>query len=204
MAGPRSAGRLWLYPANLLTELRLASVPLLVLVIVHRAFGWALLIVLFAGVSDGLDGWLARRTRLQSRLGEYLDPIADKAMLSTLFVVLAWVGALPWLLTILVFTRDLSLVVAALCIYWTTSFHDFRPNMVGKVNTVAEIVTVALALLNSHRATLGAAAWAWSVGLERLGFAVVFVLSFASGIHYALSCSTRYHRYRSERDRQAA
>lgn len=190
--------RAWLRPANVITEARLLSVPVIVAAVAMRAFGWALLLFVLAGLSDGFDGWLARRSPaprgappIYSQLGEYLDPIADKALLSSLFIVLAIVGAFPWLLTILVFTRDLSILVAAVWIYRSTGFRDFRPTYVGKINTVMEIVTIGLALLYQ----------VWPVTLvswlERLGWALVFILAYGSGIHYAFTCAHRYHRARA-------
>lgn len=178
-------------PANILTELRLLCVPIVIAAVLYRAFGLALLLVVAAGISDGVDGWLARHFRRTSKLGEYLDPIADKALVSSLFIALALIGGLPWLLTILVFTRDLSILVAALWVFLATGFRDFRPTLMGKVNTVAEIATIFLALLNQVYAA------AWSIGLERLGWGVVFAFAYASGIHYAFTCAARYHRSHS-------
>ncbi|MGH9534017.1 MAG: CDP-alcohol phosphatidyltransferase family protein [Terriglobales bacterium] len=191
----------WLTPANVVTELRLVSVPVVVAAVLDRAFGWALFLALAAGLSDGLDGWLARhlpRPAPASQLGEYLDPIADKLLLSSLFVALSLAGALPWLLTILVFTRDLSIVGASLTVYWRTGFRDFRPTYVGKANTVAEMATVALALLNHFHP----AAWSWQ--LEWLGWGAIFALTYGSGIHYAFVCARRYHGWRAETGRLAA
>lgn len=191
----------WLRPANVVTELRLISVPVIVAAVLDRAFGWAFLLAVAAGASDGIDGWLARHTTSNgqvSKLGEYLDPIADKLLLSSLFVALSLAGALPWLLTLLVFTRDLTIVGAAVTVYLRTGFRDFRPTLLGKANTTAEIGTVALALLNHFHP----AAWSW--GLEWLGWGGVFVLAYTSGIHYAFVCARRYHQWRREDGRLAA
>lgn len=191
----------WLRPANIVTELRLVSVPVIVAAVLDRAFGWALLLAVAAGLSDGLDGWLARHLDNRSRaskLGEYLDPIADKLLVSSLFIALSLAGALPWLLTILVFTRDLTIVGAALTVHLRTGFQDFRPTLLGKTNTVAEIATVVLALLNHFHPV----AWSWT--LEWLGWGAVFLLTYASGIHYAFVCARRYHDWRREDGRLAA
>lgn len=218
----------------MVTELRLLAVPAIIIAVAYRAFGTALLLFVAAGVSDGLDGWLARRTggggaahsldaapdsphpsatraqvaarslaaadrpQGQSRLGEYLDPIADKALVSSLFIALAVVGAFPWLLTIIVITRDLSILIAALWIYWTTGFRDFRPTMVGKVNTVIEIATIGLALFNRVYG------WTASVWLEHLGWVLVFCFAYGSGIHYAFTCAHRYHAAQADRRPRAA
>src|SRR6476660_2466227 len=94
---------------NQLTLLRLIFIPFIIINIVGHNWGWALILLVAAGVSDGLDGWIARALHQQSRLGEYLDPIADKLLLSTLFLVLSIVGQIPWRYTILVFSRDMSI-----------------------------------------------------------------------------------------------
>lgn len=191
----------------MVTELRLLAVPAIIVAVAYRAFGTALLLFIAAGFSDGVDGWLARRTArlapadrppVQSRLGEYLDPIADKALVSSLFIALAVVGVFPWLLTIVVITRDLSILIAALWIYWTTGFRDFRPTMVGKVNTVIEIATIGLALFNRGYG------WAASVWLEHLGWVLVFGFAYGSGIHYAFTCAHRYHAARAAQRPRAA
>lgn len=190
----------WLTPANLVTELRLLSVPVIIATVLDGAFGWALFLAVAAGVSDGLDGWLARHRHAAavSKLGEYLDPIADKVLLSSLFVALSLTGALPWVLTLLVFTRDLSIVGVALTVYLRTGFRDFRPTYLGKANTVAQIATVALALLNHFHPA------AWSLRLEWLGWGTVFVLAYGSGIHYAFVGARRYHAWRGQPRRLAA
>lgn len=182
----------WLYPANILTWLRFLAIPAVVVAVGHRRYGWALIFFVAAGVSDGFDGWLARRFHQQSDIGVYADPLADKLLLSTLFVVLALAGVLPWLLTILVFTRDLCILTTALIIYFATGFRDFRPSWWGKANTVAELATISFTLLQQiipH---------AWIFDLVRFGWGAVFVLAYVSGIHYAFLCAERFHRNRAE------
>lgn len=178
----------WLYPANILTWLRFLAVPAVVVAVRHQRYDWALFCFVTAAVSDGFDGWLARRFHQQSELGIYADPLADKLLLSTLFIVLAMAGVLPWLLTILVFTRDLSILTTALIIYFRTGFRDFRPSWWGKANTVAELATIAFTLLlqiTPHR---------WIADLVHFGWTAVFVLAYISGIHYAFLCAQRFHQ----------
>lgn len=200
--GPPTTARrwgAWLRPANVVTELRLVSVPVIVASVLDRAFGWALLLAVAAGVSDGLDGWLARHSgATASKLGEYLDPIADKILLNSLFVALSLAGVLPWLLTILVFARDLSIIGAALTVYLRTGFRDFRPTLLGKGTTLVEIATVALALLSHFHPLPGS----WQ--LEWLSWGAVFVLAYSSGIHYAFVCAGRYHHWRQPGGQLAA
>ena len=178
----------WAWPANLLTWFRLLVIPAVIETMHTHQYRVALLLVVVAGVSDGLDGWVARRWRQTSRFGLYLDPIVDKLLLSTLFVLAAAAHALPWVITILVFTRDACILVTTLTLYLGTGFRDFRPSLLGKANTVAEVVTVGLALLQLGLPDHGVAIW------KHAAVPVVFVLTYASGLHYAFVCAERFRR----------
>ena len=138
--------QIWTAP-NQLTLLRLLFVPFIAIAVIEGRYGWALGIFIIAGVSDALDGLLARALQQHTVLGQYLDPIADKLLLSTLFIVLSVVHKIPWRVTILVFTRDIFILVVAALLYLTASIRDFRPTVYGKVNTLAQIITVFMALL---------------------------------------------------------
>lgn len=127
---------------NLLTLLRLFILPFLVIEILDGRFRTAFLLLVVAGITDGLDGLLARWLRQHTRLGQYLDPIADKLMLSTLFVVLTHVGLIPRYVTVLVFSRDLGILLISALLFATSSLRDFRPSFFGKLNTLVQIVTV--------------------------------------------------------------
>jgi len=143
---------------NLLTLLRLFIIPFLVIEITDGHYPVAFALFLLAGVSDGMDGLLARWLRQHTRLGEYLDPIADKLMLSTLFVTLTHVGLIPRYVTVLVFSRDLGILLIATLLFATGTLRDFRPSLFGKVNTVMQILAltavmserVFAATVNSH------------------------------------------------------
>lgn len=134
---------------NLLTLLRLFIIPFLVIEITDGQYPVAFGLFLLAGVSDGMDGLLARWLRQHTRLGEYLDPIADKLMLSTLFVTLTHVGLIPRYVTVLVFSRDLGILLIATLLFATGTLRDFRPSLFGKVNTVMQIL--ALTAVMSER-----------------------------------------------------
>ncbi len=97
---------------NQLTLLRMAFLPFIVIKLVEGHYGWALALFIFAGLSDGLDGLLARTLKQQTVLGQYLDPIADKLLLSTMFLVLSILHKIPWKYTVLVFSRDISILSA--------------------------------------------------------------------------------------------
>lgn len=122
--------------------LRLFILPFLVIEILDGHFRTAFLLLVVAGITDGLDGLLARWLSQHTRLGQYLDPIADKLMLSTLFVVLTHVGLIPRYVTVLVFSRDLGILLISTLLFATNSLRDFRPSLFGKLNTLVQIVTV--------------------------------------------------------------
>ncbi|HEY1743378.1 MAG TPA: CDP-alcohol phosphatidyltransferase family protein [Granulicella sp.] len=127
---------------NLLTMLRLFVLPFLVITILDGHWGVAFALLWLAGVSDGLDGLLARWLQQRTTLGQYLDPIADKLLLSTLFIVLTHVGLIPRYVTVLVFSRDLGILLIATLLFATNTLRDFRPSLLGKVNTVVQILGV--------------------------------------------------------------
>lgn len=124
---------------NALSLARLGCAPAMVWAIVAAEHAAAFWIFLSAGISDALDGFLANRFRLHSLLGAYLDPIADKALLVTTYVMLAIYGWLPvWLVALVVF-RDLLIVGGALLVRIVTHSLPMQPMMLSKINTVAQI-----------------------------------------------------------------
>ena len=122
--------------------MRLFVLPFLVITILDGRWKVAFALLWVAGVSDGLDGLLARKLHQRTTLGLYLDPIADKLLLSTLFVVLTHVGLIPRYVTVLVFSRDLGILLIATLLFATNTLRDFRPSLLGKVNTVIQILGV--------------------------------------------------------------
>ena len=136
---------------NLLTLLRLFIIPFLVINLLDHRNGIALLLFLLAGVSDALDGQVARRFGQSTRLGQYLDPIADKLMLSTLFLTVTHMNLVPLYVTVLVFARDLGILLISTLLYVTNTLRDFRPSILGKLNTMLQIATVLLVLVESVR-----------------------------------------------------
>lgn len=127
---------------NLLTLMRLFIIPFLVINILDAHWRVAFALVMLAGLSDGLDGVVARRWHQHTKLGLYLDPIADKLLLSTLFLVLTHVHAIPRYVTILVFSRDLGILLIATLLFATNTLRDFQPSLFGKINTFVQIVAV--------------------------------------------------------------
>lgn len=138
---------------NLLTLLRLFAIPFLVIAILDRHEEVALLIFVVAGATDAVDGRLARRLNQSTRLGQYLDPIADKLMLSTLFLTTTHMGLVPLYVTVLVFARDLGILLISTLLYMTHTMRDFKPSVVGKANTLVQIFTMLLVLVTAVRTT---------------------------------------------------
>lgn len=120
--------------------LRLFVLPFLVIEILDGHWKIAFLLLWIAGVSDGLDGLLARWLQQKTTLGLYLDPIADKLLMSTLFLVLMHVGLIPRYVTVLVFSRDLGILLIATLLFATGTLRDFLPSRLGKANTVVQIM----------------------------------------------------------------
>lgn len=131
---------------NLLTLLRLFIIPFLVIAILDGRFGLAFALFLLAGASDALDGLLARWLSQKTTLGQYLDPIADKLLLSTLFVVLTHAGLIPRYVTVLVFSRDLGILLISTLLFATGTLRDFRPSLLGKLNTVVQVLGLVLVM----------------------------------------------------------
>jgi cardiolipin synthase len=170
----------WLTAPNQLTFLRLIIVPLIVIALIDDRYGWALGLFVAAGLSDGLDGLLARWLDQRTTLGQYLDPIADKLLMSTMFLVLSIMHLIPWKFTVLVFSRDLTILVTCAVLYATGSVRDFRPSVFGKANTVAQVVAIFLVLFFQ----IDTATWVWYA--RTVGLWCTFALTLISGIHYAL------------------
>ncbi len=179
---------------NQLTLLRLTFVPFIIINIFDGNFPWALVLLIAAGISDALDGQLARRLHQQTTLGQYLDPIADKLLLSSLFLVLSFVHQIPWRYTVLVFSRDLSILAIAAVLYVTVGFRDFRPSVFGKANTVAQIATVFFVLLYNLNDSI------WIAAARRIGLYCTFAFTLTSGIHYVFVIGQRLRNV----DRQRA
>lgn len=134
---------------NLLTIARLFILPFLVIAILDGHWRSAFALFMLAGISDSLDGVLARRLDQSTRLGLYLDPIADKLLLSTLFLVLTHVQQIPRYVTILVFSRDLGILLIATLLFATNTLRDFRPSIFGKLNTFVQICAV-VGIMGAH------------------------------------------------------
>jgi cardiolipin synthase (CMP-forming) len=170
---------------NLLTLLRICLAPFLVAAILERRFALSFGLFLAAGLTDALDGALARALKQRTRLGQYLDPVADKLLLSTLFLVLTHMGLIPMRVTVLVFGRDVGILVVSAILYAAVGRRDFSPSLFGKANTLVQVAAVATVLL--HQLT----AVRWVMDLRMLMLDATMVLTVASGLHYAWAASRR-------------
>jgi cardiolipin synthase len=132
---------------NIITIVRILSVPVFVICLLYDRLVIALLIFVGAGISDGLDGWIARVYGQKTTMGAYLDPIADKLLLTTAYVVLAILGNIPGWLTVTVIARDVVIALGILVLYLTSHRVEIKPVFIGKTSTFVQIVTIAWALV---------------------------------------------------------
>jgi cardiolipin synthase (CMP-forming) len=170
---------------NQLTLLRLGFLPLFLIFIIYDHYRWALAVLLIAAVTDGLDGLLARRLNQRTAIGAYLDPIADKMLLSSSFLVLALKGKIHWWVTVVVLARDGMLLTTAVVIILVAGYRRFPPSIWGKITTAVQIVLVFVVVT---QAALPA------IGLDSvqtvLRYAVAFFTCF-SGLHYSVTVARR-------------
>jgi cardiolipin synthase len=172
---------------NLLTVFRMALIPVFVSLLFYQKFLLALAAFVLAGITDGLDGLFARRFHQQSPLGRILDPVADKMMLVTSFVVLSMRNVfpapipkhlpVPFWVTITVISRDVFILVGAAAINMVSGFRGFQPSLLGKISTVVQIIAVAAAILAAQTG-VGTGYYLPTI------YAAVFTLALASGVHY--------------------
>jgi cardiolipin synthase (CMP-forming) len=167
--------------ANLLTMSRMSLAPLLVVLVLWGEMQWAFAIFVIAGVTDLLDGVIARRSGQLTTLGAMLDPVADKILLTSCFVALTWApglkASLPAWLTVVTLSRDAMIVVSVVIINLTLGRRVFYPSILGKLSTLSQLVSVGLVLLlNAFALNFPAAVYVYQVTL---------VLTVASAAHYA-------------------
>lgn len=170
---------------NQLTLLRLIFIPFVVIAVMEDHDQLALILFLVAGISDAFDGLLARLLKQQTALGLYLDPIADKLLLSTLFLALSFLHRIPWYVTVLVFSRDIGILIVSTLLYATNTLRDLRPSIFGKMNTVAQVGTIFLVLL------FPVAPMEWIKVAMQISFRATFALTLISWIHYTFVVGRR-------------
>jgi cardiolipin synthase (CMP-forming) len=170
---------------NLLTLMRICLAPFLVAAILEGQYRLGFALFVAAGLTDALDGALARVLKQRSMLGHYLDPVADKLLLSTLFLVLLHKGLMPVTVTVLVFGRDLGILLVAALLYAAVGRREFHPSIFGKANTLAQIAAVSAVLLQQLTPAY------WVVVVRKIALDATVVLTVASGLHYAWIVSRR-------------
>jgi cardiolipin synthase len=177
-------GRIWTVP-NQITLLRLGFLPIVLILISYDRYRWALLVLVVAGLSDAIDGLLARQLNQRSSLGAYLDPIADKLLLSSSFVILAFKKQVAWWLTIIVLSRDVLILIVAVVILLVSGYRPFPPSIYGKLTTALEIMLVFTVVLGAAYPSLR---FAW---LDAFLIYAVTTFSIVSGFHYSFVTSRR-------------
>lgn len=168
---------------NLLTFLRMGLIPVFASLLFYGYSGLALLVFLVAGISDGVDGFVARKFNQQSELGTIIDPIADKLLMTVAFIVLSLPNVLeptrflpvPFWVTAAVIGRDVLIITVAGAINVMTGFHGFKPSWLGKLSTFVQVIAVTLILVAAYTG--------YSFYLPTVYFIVV-LLAVASGFHY--------------------
>jgi cardiolipin synthase (CMP-forming) len=172
--------------ANQLTLLRMALAPFLVLALTWGWFGWAVAVFAVAGLTDLLDGFIARYGHQKTALGATLDPVADKILLGVTFVALTWNSAvqvrIPVWVTVVTLSRDLMIMVAVVIVNLVVERRIFFPSVLGKATTVLQLITAATVIfLNWARAE-------WTL-LPHL-FLLTVLVTVGSGAHYIYLAST--------------
>jgi cardiolipin synthase (CMP-forming) len=175
-----------LTPANQITILRLAFAPLFAILITQRHFAGALAVLGAAALSDLLDGVVARAFHQQTPLGIALDPIADKTLMTTAYLILSFRGLIPWWLTILVLSRDAGIMITALVISLVAGYRPFHPTFLGKASTTAQVLNVFVAV------ALGAGIPPITPLVLHTTIYLAATLTVASGIHYLVISRHRY------------
>jgi cardiolipin synthase (CMP-forming) len=163
---------------NCLTVLRILLTPLLVWLLLDRRLSEALVVFLFAGFTDGLDGFIARVFHQKSKLGAYLDPLADKLLLVSSFVLLGRLHMLPNWLVVIAVSRDVIIVVGIVTLMLHQISVQIHPSALSKATTLAQLMTVFLILCSGH---MPLPDWGYS-----LLFAATALLCMGSGFHYIL------------------
>ena len=161
---------------NILTLARILMIPFFVIFIINERFGWALITFIIAGITDGIDGLIARITHQRTELGAYLDPIADKLLLFSAFITLAIIKIIPSWLVVIVITRDVIIVVGFLVMLLTNYHPKINPSLLSKVTTIFQIITIALVLLTGYYPVY-----------KQISTAVIYgtaVMTVLSGSHY--------------------
>lgn len=191
---------LWTY-ANQLTILRMIFIPCFVLLLIYGHPKYAVLVFILAGITDGLDGLLARKLQQKTVLGSFLDPMADKLLLTAAFITLTIPSVpvayhLPAWLTVTAISRDVLIALAVLVIHLQTGHTQFPPSFLGKCTTAAQLTALAMILLANFSALVIPI-------LDPLVY-VTLLITVASGLHYFYRTAALIGIYQKKADAQGA
>jgi cardiolipin synthase len=173
---------------NIISVGRIILVFPVVWALIEQRFGLALILFAVAGVSDGLDGFLAKRYHWQSRLGGMLDPLADKLLLIATYFSLGWLGALPWWLVALVLLRDVVIVTGAIVYNFHVEAIQAAPTLISKANTLVQILLGLTAVV--HQGVYALPDWVMGTLI-----AIVAITTIASGLGYVVIWSGKALRH---------
>lgn len=166
---------------NFLTLLRIIAVPAFLILLTNHQYGAGLVLFFAAGITDAVDGAIARIMRTKSDLGASLDPLADKLLVVSSFLMLTWVGAIPTWLFILVAMRDVVILGGYLALYFLSNPMEVAPTLISKVNTFNGMFTIGFALLTLARPDIPMAP------LNRAVWYLTGTTTALSGLHYVYS-----------------
>ncbi|HPC86059.1 MAG TPA: CDP-alcohol phosphatidyltransferase family protein [Smithellaceae bacterium] len=165
---------------NFLSLLRIILVPVFVIFLMQAEYDRALITFIIAGLTDALDGTLARLLQCQTVLGSYLDPIADKLLLVTSFVMLAIIGLIPAWLAVVVISRDFIILLGIAIFSLMSIAYEIKPAIIGKITTAFQVATIFFALLNKALPQNFGDFWVailfWATALFTFGSGVVYIL----------------------------
>ncbi|WP_222937678.1 CDP-alcohol phosphatidyltransferase family protein [Spartinivicinus ruber] len=180
------------YIPNVLTVIRLLLVIPVALALWWRAYQLAFALFVVAGLSDGLDGFLARRFNWHSRFGAMVDPLADKLLLVVTYIVLTLTAVIPWWLTAVILSRDIIIVSGAIAYHHLVGPYDFKPTMLGKLSTFCQILLAVLLII--HLAMLiNLSAW-----LTDSLMLLTLTVTILSGADYVWVWGRQYLRERAK------
>lgn len=161
---------------NIITILRILLIPVFIILLLYNHIPWALAVFAFSGITDGLDGFIARNSNQRTVLGAYLDPMADKLLLIAGFVTLSFLKIIPLWMTIVLVSRDLILIFGTLILHMIQGYLEISPSWLGKCTTVMQMICILVVLF---------------VMVFDRGSAILFPLLFStliltvvSGLHY--------------------
>ncbi|MGF1758781.1 CDP-alcohol phosphatidyltransferase family protein [Photobacterium sagamiensis] len=162
---------------NILTTLRLFLAMPICLLILDENYPAVLWIAFIAGLSDGVDGWMARKMNAVSRYGAIADPLSDKALLISTYVAFSVVGLLPWWVVVIIVTRDVIIITGAIAYHWQFGRYEVAPSIWGKISTGVQIIFSLMLLTHQVYPVFPEISF-------KIGLWLVIFMTIVSGVHY--------------------